>query len=103
MEYYNLYRLVDDQEMGLRTEFAKVHCARLGYEIWIEREHERFQTLMCLFDDDTLWLERPDARKPFNEEDRAERRKFLKAIQDQWLNFVAIVKFHDEQVRNGFN
>ena len=103
MEFYNLYRIWDDQELGLRIEFAKVHCARLGYDMWVEREHERFQTLMCLFDDETLWLERPHARRPFTEEDRAERRKLLKALQDQWLNFVSIVQFYDHQVRNAFN
>lgn len=98
-----LYRIWDDQELQLQIDFAKVHCSRLGYDLWIKREHDRFQTMMCVFDDDTLWLERPNAWKPFTEEDRKERREFLKALQDQWLNFIDIIQLHDYQLRNWFN
>ena len=92
-------RIWSDTELEHKIGFALVHCARLGYEVWVELEHERFNTEMVMFDDNSAWLARPENRKPLSEEDWSQRRKLLSDLHDQFSRFISYIQFRDQEMR----
>ena len=92
-------RIWSDTELEHKISFALVHCARLGYEVWVDLEHERFNTEMVMFDDNSAWLARPENLNPLSEEDWSQRRKLLSDLQDQFLRFISYIQFRDQEMR----
>lgn len=99
MDTFDHERIWSDTELEHKIRFAMVHCARLGYEVWVDLEHERFHTEMVMFDDNSAWLARPENRKPLSEEDWTQRRKLLADLQDQFLSFISYIQARDQEMR----
>ena len=52
------------------------------------------------FDDEELWLSRPDNPKPLTRKDRDRRRVLLHALGNQLARYLAVIKANDRKMKN---
>ena len=98
MVHFGIDRLWYGHEWERYLEFARVHCARLGFENWKKQELQRFNTSMAMFDDETRWLRWPENLFPLDEKDWSARRNLLFNLRDQFCKYVELIQRHDERI-----
>ena len=52
------------------------------------------------FDDEELWLSRPDNPRPLTKKDRDRRRTLLHALGNQLTRYLAVIKANDRKIKN---
>ena len=99
MVHYHSDRVWYPYEWERYLHYGQIHCALLGYDVWIQQEHQSFDTSMRIFDDEERWLRRPENLFPLCEKEWSERRALLASLQDQFVRYVALIRAHDQMVR----
>ena len=55
---------------------------------------------MMLYDDEELWLSRPENPKPLTDKDRDRRRRLLHALGNQLTKYLVLIKAEDLKFKN---
>ena len=55
-----------------------------------------------LFDEEDRHLSRPNNPRPFDNDDRARRRKLLRALGNQLTRYLMVVKTENMKIQNNF-
>lgn len=55
---------------------------------------------MMLYDDEEMWLSRPENPRPLSDKDRDRRRRLLHALGNQLTKFLVLIKAEDRKIKN---
>ena len=55
---------------------------------------------MMLYDDEEIWLSRPENPKPLTDKDRDRRRRLLHALGNQLTKYLVLIKAEDLKYKN---
>ena len=100
MNYSSLKRIWTNKEWDFQIAFGRVQCARLGRTAWEAEERLRFETQMIFFDRHTNWLDCTMSRRSLGVDGLNQRRQLVVSLRTQFLHYVRIVQFFDNEDRN---
>ena len=100
MVHYDASRVWDAEEWDRYINHGRVHCARIGWDLWVEEQHNNFQTSMTIFDDESQWLGRNGNLRPPCELEWTKRRSLLSCLQNQFVRYVALIQHDNNLIQN---